>query len=146
MNSQKITGLAAGTVAGDALRYEQLVGVYLPLAGGTMAGAIAHGAYDTYFTDGYGIDFRNDDIHKLYYHSGNNALRHSSYFSNEFYTTLNSKIVGYFGDIGSGGASDLRLVLKDDGQTAANNVSIKNDAGNMELHVPTGKVIKIIVG
>lgn len=42
-NSKKISGLAAGTVNGDALRYEQLVGVYLPLAGGTMAGNIAMG-------------------------------------------------------------------------------------------------------
>lgn len=34
----KFTGLAAGTTNGDSLRYEQLVGVYLLLAGGTMAG------------------------------------------------------------------------------------------------------------
>ncbi len=33
--TNKITGLAAGTVAGDALRYEQLVGAYLPLAAGS---------------------------------------------------------------------------------------------------------------
>ena len=43
MNANKITGLGAATVNGDALRYEQLVGVYLPLAGGTMAGDIAMG-------------------------------------------------------------------------------------------------------
>lgn len=30
-NGQKITGLAAGTAAGDALRYEQVVGVFAPL-------------------------------------------------------------------------------------------------------------------
>ena len=40
-NSKKISNLAAGSVAGDALRYEQLVGVYLPLSGGTMVGNIA---------------------------------------------------------------------------------------------------------
>ena len=39
MGSNKITGLAAGTTAGDAVRYEQA----LLLAGGTMAGAIAMG-------------------------------------------------------------------------------------------------------
>ena len=50
MGSHKITGLAAGSNNGDALRYEQLVGVYqllgqsLLLAGGTMSGAIAMGS------------------------------------------------------------------------------------------------------
>ena len=39
MGSNKVTGLAAGTTAGDAVRYEQA----LLLAGGTMAGAIAMG-------------------------------------------------------------------------------------------------------
>lgn len=38
MSSFKFTGLAAGTVAGDSLRYEQAVGVFLPLAGGTLTG------------------------------------------------------------------------------------------------------------
>lgn len=41
MNGQKHTGLAAGTTAGDGLRYEQVVGLYLLLAGGTMAGTLA---------------------------------------------------------------------------------------------------------
>ena len=40
MGSNKITGLAAGTTAGDAVRYEQA----LLLAGGTMSGAIAMGS------------------------------------------------------------------------------------------------------
>jgi hypothetical protein len=40
MGSNKITGLAAGTTAGDAVRYEQA----LLLAGGTMAGNIAMGS------------------------------------------------------------------------------------------------------
>jgi len=43
MGGNKITGLAAGGSAGDALRYEQLVGAYLALAGGTMAANIAMG-------------------------------------------------------------------------------------------------------
>ena len=46
MSSQKIEGLAAATAAGDALRYEQLVGVYLPLGGGTMTGNINMNAKD----------------------------------------------------------------------------------------------------
>lgn len=40
----KVTGLGAATTAGDALRYEQLINVYLPLAGGTLVG-------DLLFTD-----------------------------------------------------------------------------------------------
>jgi hypothetical protein len=40
MGGFKLTGLAAGSVAGDSLRYEQLIGVYLPLAGGTATGDI----------------------------------------------------------------------------------------------------------
>jgi len=46
MTGQKITGLAAGTTSGDALRYEQVVGSYLLLSGGTMTGAIAMGNYN----------------------------------------------------------------------------------------------------
>ncbi len=38
MSGYKITGLAAATANGDALRYEQLVGAYLPLTGGTLTG------------------------------------------------------------------------------------------------------------
>jgi hypothetical protein len=39
MNSKKLTGLAAGTSAGDSVRYEQLA-LLLPLTGGTMTGNI----------------------------------------------------------------------------------------------------------
>lgn len=38
MDGFKFTGLAAGTTNGDSLRYEQAIGVFLPLAGGTMTG------------------------------------------------------------------------------------------------------------
>jgi hypothetical protein len=34
----KLTGLAAGSGNGDSLRYEQLVGAYLPIGGGTLTG------------------------------------------------------------------------------------------------------------
>lgn len=43
MNSHKVTGLAAATGNGDALRYEQLIGLYLLLTGGTLSGALAMG-------------------------------------------------------------------------------------------------------
>ena len=36
----KLTGLAAGSGNGDSLRYEQLVGAYLPLGGGTLTGTL----------------------------------------------------------------------------------------------------------
>lgn len=44
MATYKLTGLGAGAASGQSVRYEQVVGVYLPLAGGTMAGDIALGA------------------------------------------------------------------------------------------------------
>lgn len=44
MGGFKLTGLGAGTTAGDSLRYEQLIGLYLLLTGGTMSGAIAMGS------------------------------------------------------------------------------------------------------
>lgn len=43
MGGNKLTGLAAGSGAGDSLRYEQLIGLYLLLTGGTMSGNIAMG-------------------------------------------------------------------------------------------------------
>ena len=44
MNANKLTGLAAGTSAGDSVRYEQV----LLLAGGTMTGAITFAAGQTF--------------------------------------------------------------------------------------------------
>lgn len=44
MGGFKLTGLGAGTTNGDSLRYEQLIGLYLLLTGGTMSGAIAMGS------------------------------------------------------------------------------------------------------
>jgi hypothetical protein len=80
MNAKKLTGLAAGTTAGDSVRYEQIqyinsvasagtsgqvltsagtgaptwttptspAGTYLPLAGGTMTGAITFASGQTF--------------------------------------------------------------------------------------------------
>ena len=54
MNSKKLTGLAAGTSAGDSVRYEQV----LLLAGGTMTGTVTFAAGQT--VDGTNaIGFRN---------------------------------------------------------------------------------------
>jgi len=38
MGGFKLTGLAAGTSNGDSIRYEQVVGAYLPITGGTLTG------------------------------------------------------------------------------------------------------------
>lgn len=44
MGGNKITGLAAATANGDALRYEQVTGLYLLLTGGSLSGALGMGA------------------------------------------------------------------------------------------------------
>lgn len=44
MSGFKLTGLAAGTTAGNSVRYEQLFGAFLPITGGTLTG-------DLLFTD-----------------------------------------------------------------------------------------------
>ena len=38
MSSFKLTGLAAGTTSGDSVRYEQVIGAFLPIGGGTLTG------------------------------------------------------------------------------------------------------------
>lgn len=40
MGGNILTGLGAGSANGESVRYEQVIGVFLPLAGGTMAGHI----------------------------------------------------------------------------------------------------------
>lgn len=40
----KITGLGAGSTAGDSLRYEQVIGQFLLLGGGTLTGPLVHSA------------------------------------------------------------------------------------------------------
>lgn len=52
MGTNKITGLGAATANGDALRYEQLIGAYLPLTGGTLTGNLSMGANNVYLDSG----------------------------------------------------------------------------------------------
>jgi len=66
MGSHKLTGLSAGSDNGHSVRYEQVVGVYLPRAGGTMTGDIAMGSKGIKTTcyylreeTGYGLVIRN---------------------------------------------------------------------------------------
>lgn len=43
MGGYKLTGLAAGSANGDSLRYEQVIGQFLPLNGGTLTGDLIVG-------------------------------------------------------------------------------------------------------
>lgn len=57
MGGFKITGLGAATTNGDAVRYEQLFGIFLPLAGGTMAGSISMGgSYEINASTGFYVE------------------------------------------------------------------------------------------
>jgi len=51
MGGYKFTGLGAGSASGHSLRYEQVVGVYLLLAGGTLTGDLTIGAHLLKTTD-----------------------------------------------------------------------------------------------
>ena len=58
MSGNKLTGLGAGTQAGDSLRYEQVVGQYLPLSGGTLVGPL-HLNNGTFGYQYVGVDTNN---------------------------------------------------------------------------------------
>lgn len=66
MGSNKITGLAAATTNGDAIRYEQLIGAYLPLSAGSGSPLTSNlwiDATDPYIEllgDTYGIEIKNN--------------------------------------------------------------------------------------
>ena len=83
MNANKLTGLAAGTSAGDSVRYEQV----LLLAGGTMSGAITFNAGQT--VDGTNkIGYRNIPL---------SGIKTASY-------TLVAGDVGKFIELGTSGS------------------------------------------
>jgi hypothetical protein len=127
----------------DGVDVSTIPSTYLPLAGGTMTGAIAHGAYDASFADGYGIDFRNDNVHKLSYASGSNSLQISTYDVCNFYFTRDSSTrlsVDYDG-VRFGHAAFFRKNHADD------LTYIVDDAtGSMEFHVGTGDKFKFVIG
>lgn len=66
MNSKGITGLRAAIANGEALRYEQLIGLYLLLTGGTLSGNLGIGANSLettnlalYEVNQYGLAIKN---------------------------------------------------------------------------------------
>jgi len=109
---------------------------YLPLAGGALTGDIS-------FTDGTGVDLRNDNVHKINYNSTDNSLRISSYDQITFALTLDSS---YPIDIAADGIRLTKVLFIRKNQ-ASDTVYIIDDAtANMEFHVGTGKVFEFIVG
>ncbi len=142
MSSQKITGLAAGTVAGDALRYEQLVGVYLPLAGGTMAGNI--------LMNNNILDFKTDSVHKIFYGGVTpNDLVYSTYNKHRFYTTFDAATQLEITDSATVVYADLvakYAIFFKKNYTGAGCYIVDDVNGVMEFHVPAGQKFKFTVG
>jgi hypothetical protein len=115
MGTNKITGLGAGTVAGDALRYEQLIGLYLLLTGGTMSGNIAMG---TNKITGLGAGTTNGDalryeqlINAYMALTGNESIAGIKTFTTQLIgkgtATNDSPAAGYIGEYVSAAASNV---------------------------------------
>jgi hypothetical protein len=127
----------------DGVDVSAIPSTYLPLAGGTMTGAIAHGAYDASFADGYGIDFRNDNVHKINYTYASNTLDFSTYQRFDFLTTVDSSVD--FSILYDSIICHEPLYFRH--AHAVSDCYIVDDAsGTMELHVPTGQKLKVIIG
>jgi hypothetical protein len=131
MGSNAIT--TSSTV--DGVDVSTIPSTYLALAGGAMTG-------DVSFTDGTGIDLRNDNIHKISYASGSNSMDISSYTIINLRTTVDSNTPL------SAASDGVRLgeALFFRKNQASDTVYITDDASaNMEFHVGTGKVFEFIV-
>jgi hypothetical protein len=101
------------------------------------------GSKDIYFNDGYGIDFRNDNVHKLSYASGSNSLQISTYDVCNFYFTRDSSTrlsVDYDG-VRFGHAAFFRKNHADD-----LTYIVDGATGDMEFHVGTGDKFKFVIG
>jgi hypothetical protein len=127
----------------DGVDVSAIPSTYLPLAGGTMTGAIAHAAYDASFADGYGIDFRNDNVHKINYTYASNTLDFSTYQRFDFLTTVDSSVD--FSILYDSIICHEPLYFRH--AHGVSNCYIVDDAsGTMELHVPSGQKLKVIIG
>lgn len=87
MGGFKLTGLGAGSVNGDSLRYEQVIGLYLLLTGGTMSGAIAMG---TNKITGLSAATANGDAIRFEQVSGQRILQVQSATSTTAFSTTSS--------------------------------------------------------
>jgi|GEM_PF-6947708 len=96
------------------------------------------------YMNGGVLDFRTDSVHKIYYGGATpNDLVYSTYQKHRFYTTVDTTTdfeIGYDG-IRCYDNFYLRQGFAND------TCYIKNDAsGTMELHVPSGQKVKVVVG
>jgi hypothetical protein len=95
-----------------------------------------------YMNDGV-LDFRTDNVHRISYISGTNSLDIQSYQQINLKTTADSNVplsAAY-----NGIRLQEALFLRKN--HAADNCYIVDDAnGTMELHVPTGQKVKVVVG
>jgi len=131
MGSNAIT--TSSTV--DGVDVSAIPSTYLALAGGAMTG-------DVSFTDGTGIDLRNDNVHKISYASGTNSMDISSYTIINLKTTVDS---------------NTPLSVASDGVRLAEGLFFKKNhaddyayivdsaTGDLEFHVKTGDVFKFVV-
>lgn len=102
----KITGLAAGTTNGDALRYEQVIGQFLALSGGTLTGALllpngSSGAPSLSFSSDPNSGFRHHVSTDGSFYMVSNGVERQQWTSDSvtiFSTTLG--ILAYFADSG----------------------------------------------
>jgi hypothetical protein len=164
MSGTKITGLAAGTTNGDALRYEQLIGAgYIDTSGTCSANYISKFSDGTSITNSsiqdsgsvitmgnhihmgdLALDFRTDDIHKILYYNAasENELRISSYHQISFYTTVDTTVQMLINDDGVRLATPL-FFRKNHADDFA--YIVDSATGDMEFHVKTGDKFKFVV-
>lgn len=98
---------------------------------------------DIHFSDGYGVSFRSDEAHKIIYDSGTNGMKVQTWQTCWFYFGINSSkafSIEYDGIRLSQPAYFRK-------NHAADNCYIVDDGfGAMELHVPNGQKVKVVVG
>ncbi len=148
MSGDKITGLGAATTNGDALRYEQLIGAYLPIGGGVLTGTL------TVNTSAIPFNFEESDNSGVSGHwrmvldSGTMRFDQNTHSSHNFTTYITNLAMNVT-------TGDLDIAVSSYGGTAMNpKINIgntttyiqKDSNNNLVLAVATGKVVKIVVG
>lgn len=122
MNSHKFTGLAAGSTAGDSIRYEQVVGVYAPLAGAAFTGGITGttAAFTGIVSCTYSAVYGAATVHTGGPGSGGGFMEWNRSSSAGELTILNYKGGGTgginFGSVTALNAATTYLTLTDDGR------------------------------
>jgi hypothetical protein len=86
MSANKITGLAAGSANGDALRYEQLIGQYLPLGGGVLTGTVTNSGQPSFIATNSNITDVTGDGTSYTVAFGTEIADRGSNYNNSTYT------------------------------------------------------------